>query len=113
MPQVTTWTASGQGTIDLNSGGIQRIAEIDVVIVTMADYATIVGVSPYRRVWHQGWYGLSLVVDAGPLDGYDILTWGKYIETESEVHLLEPLPYATTLVWDLKPGAVCYFEVDW
>lgn len=115
MANINTFTASGQGSLVINSGAIQTILEADAKIVTPATFAVLTGVSPVRRVHQQAWWGIGFTAGGGPLAGLFLVTWAKYLEWESEVHTLQPFgqPLADTLFWDVKPGGVMYFEVDW
>lgn len=113
MGFVFTSTASGQGSLSL--GGLVPPTEVAASIVTPADLAVFTGVSPVRRVHKQAWYGLGAIAAGGPLAGLFICTWFKYVEMEIE-SLQRAQPWfgqVDTLVWDVYPGGVMYFEVDW
>lgn len=115
MAEAHTFTASGQGSLVINGGAIQTILEVDAHIITPADFAVLTGVSPVRRVHQQCFYGIGFTAGGGPLVGAFIISWAKYLETEDENHLTQAFaqPQADTLFWDVKPGGVMYFEVDW
>jgi hypothetical protein len=115
MASAHTFTATGQGSLVLNSGAIQVILEVAAQIVTPADFAVLTGVSPVRRVHQQCFYGIGLTAPGGPLSGQFIITWSKYLETEVEDFITQAFsqPSADTLFWDVKPGGVMYFEADW
>jgi hypothetical protein len=113
MGMANTFTATGQGSLSL--GGIVQVMELDALIVTPADFATLTGVAPVRRVHQQCWFGIGLTANAGPVMGSWVTTFFKYLEMESEVHLFHGSAdiLADSIVWDIAPGGVMYFEADW
>lgn len=115
MSAAYTLTASGQGSLSINGGAVQTILEIDCEIITPADFAVLTGVAPVRRVHQQAWWGIGWTAGGGPVAGSFVITWAKYVEWESEQHIPQPFgqPIGDTLFWDVKPGGVMFFEVDW
>jgi hypothetical protein len=113
MGFVNTFTASGQGSLSL--GGVQTVSEVAAYIVTFAPEATVVGVAPVRRVWHQCFFAIGLTASGGPTSGIFFPTFWKYleVETESNPFATGDLRLADTIYWDVSPGGVMYFEVDW
>lgn len=113
MGYVDIHTAAGRGSLSL--GGLQTVTEIYAHIVTDATSAQFSGVSPVRRVHHQCWYGLAGTAPAGPAIGQVVITFGRYLFTESEdfVRPVGWLGSADTLYWDIEAGGVMWFEVDW
>jgi hypothetical protein len=113
MGYVTTFTATGQGTLSL--GGLQDVNEIAARVVTLANEARTYGTSPVRRVFQQAWYGLAVTPGAGPLAGYVLVTFQKHLELECETTVLNSFGHlpGDTLYYDVYPGGVMYFEVDW
>lgn len=89
--------------------------EIASRVETVATLATLVGVSPVRRVYKQCWVGIGLTVPGGPLTGFFILTFHKFIEVECESHPFASGDHrsADTLYYDIQDGGVMYLEVDW
>jgi hypothetical protein len=113
MGFVNTFTASGQGSLSL--GGVQDVSEIAALVQTMADLASVDGFSPVRRLHHQAWYGLGITPVGGPTSGVVVIVWDKFVHIEAETTLLGAFNHlgADTLYWDVQPGGVMYFEVDW
>lgn len=113
MGFVSTSSASGQGSIAL--GGIANITEVVAKIVTPATYAVLTGVAPVRRVHKQCWYGLGFTAPGGPIIGEFVVSWGRYLAVEAEDFQRQYgwFAQADTLYWDIWPGGVMYFEVDW
>lgn len=110
---VTTNTASGQGSIVTPSGDPSGMVEISAKIITPADGAVFAGISPVRRVWKQAWYGVGFTAN---VDGVDtvILTWHRYLKAECEDFLQASwFAWASHLYYDVAPGGVMYFEMDW
>lgn len=113
MGLVNTFTASGQGSLDL--GGLRAVNEVSGHIVTPADFATLAGAAGVRRVHQQGWYGIGLTPSGGPTTGIIVITFWDYIRMETWTDLLKlaHTVLADTLYWDIYAGGVMYLEVDW
>jgi hypothetical protein len=113
MGFVTTATASGQGALDLT--GVQLCSEVAWYMVTPADLVSLDGFTPVRRLHHQAWCGLGITPGAGPTAGIPLIRKWFYVSLEGESHIFPTtdLVEADTLYFDVQPGGVMYFEVDW
>lgn len=105
--------ASGQGSLDL--GGLQDVSEVAAHLVTPADLAVLTGVTPVRRVHKQAFYCIGVTPADGPLTGIFIASAWWYLQLETESHPFGSFDHraADTLYYDVGPGGVMYFEVDW
>ena len=118
MSFVSTSSASGQGSLSLGLGaGISTaINELAASVITPATLAHVYGVSPVRRYFNQGWYGVGFTAASGPTAGLTFITYWRWVQMETETHLFDKtiLNYpADTLYWDIPAGGVMYLEVDW
>lgn len=113
MGFVNTFTAGGQGTLDL--GGVQLCNEVSWYIVTLADLAVPTGTAPVRRIHHQAFWALTFTPTGGPTTGIVIARKWGFVGVEAESHIFPStdLVEADTLYFDVQPGGVMYFEVDW
>ncbi len=113
MGFVNTFTASGQGSLSL--GGVQDVNEVAATVITLADLVSVDGSSPVRRLHHQAWYGIGVVGSTGPSAPPAVIQWHKWLQLEAETRQFGPFEHvaADTLFWDVQPGGVMYFEVDW
>jgi hypothetical protein len=113
MGFVTTSTATGRGTLSL--GGLQQPNEVGWSVLTPATEARLIGAAGTRRVFQQGSWGIGGTPGAGPLAGIFVVSWWTFIDIET-FDFTRPVPYfggADTMFWDIEPGGVMYFEVDW
>ena len=105
--------ASGVGSESL--GGTFSLTELDILVVTLADFASAVGPVGIRRIHQQGWVGVGITPGGGPFVGIPAISRARYVEQESDVHIFDTgaqVP-ADTIYWDIKPGGVVLIEVDW
>lgn len=113
MGFVNTFTATGQGSLDL--GGVQTVSEVAWFVVTPADLVSIDGFPPVQRIHHQAFWALTILPGAGPTAGVALARRWGYVSVfgESHIYPTTDLVEADTLYYDVFPGGVMYFEIDW
>lgn len=113
MGQHVVTSASGQGSESL--GGTFNLTELDIRVITLADFASATGPAGIRRIHQQGWVGVGITPDGGPFVGVVGITRWRYVEQESDIHVFDTgaqVP-ADTIYWDIQPGGEVLIEVDW